>query len=237
MLCHRIDAALLLEGVLKEYWEGDDHTNGIYFDETYAYVFNKVFAVRMTHADDVSPLFYKTKSTGIVDKIVDDYPYHNMKKRPQKRHLLLDNENVSLLDIASVFFINDTCYKIPENTATEILEVLRKEVNNRRVRQRSETVLTSIDDSLSLETKQSNRKGILIISEIMSKVNIAPYDFGEITFKMNTNTLYYACDITSKLTDVWVSCCDTKMKIVGKYKVEKKTSNVEIVLSLSKGRG
>lgn len=84
-------------------WKGDDHTAGVYFDEQYGYMVERSYAVRMKHEEPTSPAFYVPSNDDGEGEVMVTFPYHNMKKRPNKYQLLFSKNELTQKDLGSIF--------------------------------------------------------------------------------------------------------------------------------------
>ena len=229
--CDRVDVIKLLEPMLLDYWEGDSHTNGIYFTESHAYCINKILAIKVEHGNPARPLFYKVNEKSL-ERICMDYPYHNMVKKLQKRELIYDKENLEINEIDQFFLTGEGGIKIPLSfqSITSHIQWMEKNIKNKRERQRTICSIDANKKELLVVIQKKSKKARLIISEKMSKVNIAT----EFKVAVNTNTLYHALKICSTLSSVIMMYTGKHLILDGLYEYEDKTSKVRIVVALQK---
>lgn len=236
--CDRIDIIRFLEGTVSEYWEGDEHSFGVFVDTHYGYYLNRVYGVRVEHCNHVSPLFYTFQDVGIDSKIVDTYPYKEQKKSPKKRELLYQGDSLKESELVDLFEGGEKWFEASNDVISEQADHIVSTIPNKRERQRltCEILLKESEVTTCLVRERKNAR--LIISEKMSKVSNAQSVTENPSIRVNANSYYYALNAAKRLTDVTFYVERSKKLLVrGTLRKNDDTeSEVVVVIALNKGR-
>lgn len=237
-LCDRIDIIKVLERTASAYWEGDEHSHGVFVDSFYGYYLNKVFGVRIEHSNHVAPLFYTFQDVGVESKVIDSYPYKNQKKSPKKRELLYKEKELSQESLSEIFEGGEKWFDISKEVMADQAEYLLSTVPNKRERQRLNCEISISDGEMKLSVTRERKNTRLIISEKMSKVSSAQSVTDNPSIRVNANSYYYTLNVAKELEEVTFSLESGKKLLVSGTlrKSDDVASKVIIAVALNKGR-
>lgn len=230
----RYEVISFLDDLPNEYWEGEDHHKGIYFNETHGYVMSKVFSIKVAHSDDVLPLYYDYSTDDFFEKVVRKFPYTKMKRKPRGRSLLFDEE-LREDELDAVFLGGEYVCTLSNDDVKKQLETLKEKISNKRKRQSSIVDISINDTDFITHVYKGAEKVTLINSKKMSKVNNATKN---IKISLNANSFFYMLKLCTEMSDIdFYISEDNKLLTKGVFEKDKRKSIVKIAIGLSKGRG
>ncbi|MGE7305883.1 hypothetical protein ACQKJG_18840 [Priestia megaterium] len=214
--------------MLKEYWsllnwKGDDHTNGIYFYENYAYLVERTYAMRMEHSEPAASLFYVPAEASETeeDEVLVTYPYENMTKKPNKFQLLFKGSSLLQEELNQLFEVEGEAVEVEVQPLLDLLKTIPK----KRERDRSwfmfEAKGNEITASLFHKENETAIK-LPVLNECKGDVTMS--------FMVNANNLYHALNVISFARTISI------MKSHDKIKLTRDTSQSRLgaVISLPK---
>lgn len=230
----RYEVISFLNDLPNEYWEGEDHHKGIYFNETHSYVMSKVFSIKVAHSDDVLPLYYDYSTDDFFEKVVKKFPYTKMKRKPRGRFLLFEEE-LQEEELDTVFLGGDYVCTLSNDDIKKQLETLKEKISNKRKRQSSIVDMSISATDFTTHVYEDVEKVTLINSKKMSKVNNATKN---INVSLNANSFFYMLKLCIKMNEVdFYIDENNKLLTKGVFEKDKRKSIVKIAIGLSKGRG
>jgi hypothetical protein len=216
----------------KNHWpllsrKGDEHTNGIYFDEKYGYLIERIYAVRIKHNEPVSPVFYTPSfEEDGEDEVIIDFPFINMTKRPNKYNFLFQTEQLERKDLSYLFHQNTSFFaEMPIEPLKRLLQTVAK----KRERDRSWLVLKRSELYTKATIIRKEKEGY----ESLQKMEIENqcHEKQEIlTIYINANTLLHALNLFSSVSTVSFFQTHDKIKLTS----EESTPKVEALISTPK---
>lgn len=219
----RYDVALLLKKHWQLLsWKGDEHTNGIYFDENYGYVVERTYAVRVEHDEDSPPVFYIPSEE---DETTTDYPYINLKKRPNKYKFLFSDNDLPKEKIPELFMEKGDLFAELE---IEALKEFLLTIAKKRERDRTWLVLGKVDSTIQAILVQKEKEGYKVLSKL--ETSFQCQTAGNDYIIMNANTVLHAINLFSSTSSV--SFCRLHDRII--VTSEHSLLNVEALISLPK---
>lgn len=236
--CDRIDVIRFLEETVSEYWEGDEHSFGVFVDYCHGYYLNRVYGVQVEHCNHVAPLFYTFEDVGIDSKIVDTYPYEKQKKLPKKRELLYRDDSLKEDELGDFFKGGEKWFEVSGETITEQAEYILSTIPNKRERQRLTCEILLKENEVTTCLVRERKNARLIISEKMSKVSNAQSVTENPSIRVNANSYYYTLNAAKHLVDV-AFYVERGKKLLVRGTLRKSDdveSRVVIAIALNKGR-
>lgn len=204
-------------------WKGDEHTNGIYFDIDYAYLLERNYGLRIKHHEASPSVFYVPDfSLEEEDKVCTDYPYQNMKKRPNKFQPLFSGEEIEAADLILLF--EEDGIKWTQLPVAPLYDALSS-ITKKRERDRSWVVMDNNGGEcrICLIHKDKSVKDINVEgekTEVLETLHVM----------INANDLFHALNFFNSADSILISRSRDKIKLTNK----RKSSSIEVILSLPK---
>lgn len=205
-------------------WKGDDHTNGVYFDERYGYLVERTYAVRIEHDEPAPPVFYIPTETED-DEVDLNYPFFNMTKRPNKYRFLFSEKELPKENIPELFSITGNLFS---NLEIEPLKEFLLTVAKKRERDRTWLVLKSNSKGVEAFLTQKGKEGFEVLSKM--EVNLQCPNVEDRYIIMNANTILHALNLFSSVSSVSFFQLHDRIRITSEESIPK----VEAIVSLPK---
>lgn len=177
-------------------WKGDDHTNGIYFDEQHGYLVERTYAVRIKHDEPAPPVFYIPTETE-EDEVDLDYPFTNMIKRPNKYHFLFSEKELPKEKISELFSGTGDFYA---NLEIEPIKKILLTIAKKRERDRTWLVLKKANSTIEMFLTQKGKGGYEVLRKMEGKFQCLKTEDSYII--VNANTLLHALNLFSSASSV-----------------------------------
>jgi hypothetical protein len=224
----RYDVALLYKsrwGMLN--WKGDDHTNGIYFDDQYGYLVERTYAVRVEHNESTTPVFYiPGKDEDSDDEVLVNFPYNKMVKKPNKYHLLFNGTELCKQQLPDLFRMGDE--EVFELSIEPLIQLLES-VPKKRERDRSWLSISRKNKRVTAKMIQKKKEVYITTKEIeMENECLSISDSAN--FFVNANNFLHAMSLFS--CSRTISFTKTHDRII--LTSGKSTLKVEALISLPK---
>ena len=208
-------------------WKGDDHTEGVYFNQTHGYLLERTFCIRAVHNEPSPSVFYQPGlSEGEEDEVYAEYPYRDMVKKTNKYRYLYEGKALEQSSLESLFH-DKGCRAL--SLPIHELKVLVEKIPKKRDRDRAWVHIEKNDDSTTAALIKKNASGYNVI-ETYKQRNHEDENEGKLSFIMNANTLLHFVNIFSYGNTVYFSPSHDRISITSDFS----PLQVEGVISLPK---
>lgn len=224
---NRYDVALLYKKHWQLLaWKGDEHTNGIYFDEQFGYLAERTYAVRIEHAEPSPPVFYVPGFDDLDDEVYIDFPFRNMTKKPNKYNYLFSGNRLSAADLPKMFE-GEVLNKV--ELEVEPLKELLQSISKKRERDRAWLAICFTNSETSIRLIQKKNEAFKVVQKWVKESEcINKRDMVYIT--INANNALHALNLFSLSSSVLFSKSHDRIIVTNEASIPK----VEVVISLPK---
>lgn len=218
--------------VLKETWgikkwKGEVETQGVYFNDTHAYVIEKTYALRIEHCESAQSVFFSPGQGDEEGEVYVTYPFNGMVKKPNKTNLLFSESSLSEDDIDNIFDRETTFERTLD--AGPIIKLLER-ITRKRDRDRSVCLFELFDNSVKVILAQSANKLDDVVGSLSHGGDVPNGNGSLATFAINGNDLLHGLTLLSTCKPVHFSFYHDRMKFTSSCS----TLNVEVVTSYLK---
>ncbi|PGQ88239.1 hypothetical protein [Priestia megaterium] len=201
-------------------WKGDEHAEGIYFNEEYGYLIERTYAVRVRHSEPAPSVFYVPKGDK-EDEVVTDFPYRNLTKVTKNYNLLFHTESLDECMLEQLF--NVDFYDEVTLPVAPLINLLRR-VANKRQRDRCLLELKRTNEEIQASVVERAKATILFSETFKSGTEIGCHEgTGVLYTYLNANTVLHALNLFNLSGNVFFSISHDKIKLsscMSKPKVE-----------------
>ena len=209
----RFQIAKLLQehwGLLN--WKGDDHTNGIYFNQQYGYMVERTYAIRMEHNEPVPSVFYVPSDVSETeeDEVLVSYPFEKMVKKPNKFQLLFKDSVLPEETLDELFVMDEAEVELPIQPLLSLLGTISK----KRDRDRSWLVIELKGGEAKATLLYKNSQKEITLTGIMSEERM-----NNVVYIVNANNMFHTLNLFSFSETLFFMTTRDKIKInTGKSK-------------------
>lgn len=206
-------------------WKGDTHMIGVYFNQSYGYMIDRTYAVRMKHDEPVPSLFYVPAfDEEQEDEVVEDYPYKELKKKPNKYNYLFLGDSLEEDRLKTLFEVDTLCqFHFSRSQLLELTNLISKKRERDRALIQFEISGSSVLASLIIKGKVVSYAEKEIEKGCLKNKDVA-------CIKANANVIFHALHLFSLSKCILFSISRDRIILTD----ETTNPKIEAVISLPK---